>query len=180
MKRKHANRLDWHRVIKKDFVSRFFDEEGFKGYITLIRIHKVTEPLIRKIADQEICLVDEGYYWMQHFPEEANYCVTTMLNKKKEIVQWYFDVTKSNGISEEGIPYWEDLYLDVIVFPNGDFYIKDEDELEEALNSNHITETEYILAKNIAENLVREIEAKQHTILKNTMKYFNYMIQASQ
>lgn len=63
MKRKHANRLDWHRVIKKDFVSIFFDEEGFKGYITLIRIHKVTEPLIRKIADQEICLVDEGYYW---------------------------------------------------------------------------------------------------------------------
>lgn len=180
MKRKHANRLDWHRVIKKDFVSRFLDEEGFKGHITLISIHEVTEPLIRRIADQEICLVDEGYCWMQHFPEEANYCVTTMLNNKKEIVQWYFDVTKSNGISEEGIPYWEDLYLDVIVFPHGDYYIQDEDELEEALNSNDITEDEYLLAKNTADSLVREIEAKQHIILKNTLKHFNYMIQVSQ
>ncbi|MGW8918535.1 DUF402 domain-containing protein [Paenibacillus lautus] len=65
---------------------------------------------------------------MQHFPSESNYCVTTMLNEKKEIIQWYFDISKNIGISDQGVPFWDDLYLDVIVFPNGNLYIKDEDE----------------------------------------------------
>ncbi|MGW8821643.1 DUF402 domain-containing protein [Paenibacillus lautus] len=51
-----------------------------------------------------------------------------MLNEKKEIIQWYFDISKNIGISDQGVPFWDDLYLDVIVFPNGNLYIKDEDE----------------------------------------------------
>jgi predicted RNA-binding protein associated with RNAse of E/G family len=39
------------------------------------------------------------------------------------------------------------LYLDIIAFPDGSFYIKDEDELEDALRSRQIEEADYLLAK---------------------------------
>ncbi|MCZ6911106.1 MAG: DUF402 domain-containing protein [Rickettsia endosymbiont of Ixodes persulcatus] len=180
MKRKYADRLDWHRILNKSFVCSYFDDIEFKGHITLISIHQVKEPLKRSIDGQEICLVDDGYYWMQHFPSRSNYCVTTMLNEKKEIIQWYFDISKSVGVSEQGIPYWDDLYLDVVVFPSGDFYIKDEEELEEALNREQIEEEDYYLAKNKMNDLIKEIESMENTIIKKSKNHFNYILQASQ
>lgn len=180
MNRKHADRLNWQRILNKNFECRFFDEVEFKGHITLISIHQVKEPLKRSIEGQEICLVDEGYYWMQHFPSESHYCVTTMLNEKKEIIQWYFDIAKSVGVSEQGIPYWDDLYLDIVVLPNGNFYIKDEDELKEAVDKKLIEEDEFCLAKKIMNDLIKEIELKENTIMKNTMKHFTYMLKESQ
>jgi predicted RNA-binding protein associated with RNAse of E/G family len=180
MKRKHADRLDWSRVLNRNFISRFIDEVEFKGHITLISINQVKEPLKRNINGQDICLVDDGYYWMQHFPSNSNYCVTTMFNEMKEVVQWYFDISKSVGVTEQGIPYWDDLYLDIVVFPNGDFYIKDEDELEEALNRKHIEEDDYRLAKNIMNGLIKEIETMENNIIKNCMNHFIYILMASQ
>ena len=180
MKRKHADRLDWYRILNRDFVCSFLDEDEFKGHITLISIHQVKESLIRTINNQEICLVDDGYYWMQHFPSESNYCVTTMINEKKEVIQWYFDIAKSVGSNEQGIPYWDDLYLDVVVFPNGEFYIKDEDELEEAFNNNYINEDDYKLAKNILNGLVKEIETMENPIFKNSMNHFKYILKRPQ
>lgn len=175
MKRKYADRLDWKRVLKKDYICRFFDDGDFKGHISLIHIHEVKEPLVRRIGGQQVCLVDNGYYWMQHFPIGSNYCVTTMLNENKEIVQWYFDISKYVGINERGIPFWDDLYLDLIVFPSGDFCIKDEDELEEAITNNQITEDEYNLANRVMKGLIKEIETMENIILKNTMKHFNHI-----
>ncbi|CAM3153740.1 DUF402 domain-containing protein [Paenibacillus sediminis] len=175
MKRKKADRQDWHRVQKREFICRFFDEVGFRGHVTLISIHQVKEPLKRILNNQEFCLVDDGYYWMQHFPLESNYCVTTMINNKKEVIQWYFDIAKSTGIND-GIPYWDDLFLDVVVFPNGEFYIKDEDELEEALKDKCINENDYNLAKDTMNELIKEIENKENTIIKNGMNHFKHIL----
>ena len=180
MKRKYADRLDWHRVLNRDFICSFFEDDTFKGHITLISIYQVEEPLKRTINGQEICLVDKGYYWMQHFPSDSNYCVTTMLNKNHEVIQWYFDISKNIGVTDIGIPFWDDLYLDVIVFPDGDFYIKDEDELEEALNREYIEEDDYTLAKNIMNDLINEIESRENTIINSSMDHFEYILKASQ
>ncbi|OPA75365.1 hypothetical protein BVG16_22525 [Paenibacillus selenitireducens] len=92
----------------------------------------------------------------------------------------YVDISKSIGVSEQGIPFWDDLYLDVVVFPNGDFNIKDEDELEEALNNNHIKEDDYRLAKSVMNDLIKEINAKENAIIKNSLKHFEIILMASQ
>ncbi|MFB4328017.1 DUF402 domain-containing protein [Paenibacillus sp. CR_12] len=117
---------------------------------------------------------------MQHFPSESNYCVTTMLNEKKEIIQWYFDISKNIEISDQGVPFGDDLYLDVIVFPNGNLYIKDEDELEEALNSNDIELEDYNLAKSNMKDLIKEIESMENKIIKNGLEHFKFILEASQ
>lgn len=179
MKRKHADRIDWHRVLERKFICSVYDDVEFRGYITLISIEKIKEPIIITIQGQDISIADVGYYWMQHFPVDLNYCVTTMINEKFEVVQWYLDISKSIGVNEHGIPYWDDLYLDIVVLPGGDFYIKDEDELREALDNRQIQEEDYRLVKNITSELVKEIKNKENKIINNSMKHFNYILNES-
>ena len=54
-----------------------------------------------------------------------------MFNEKVTIIQWYIDICIQNGV-ENGRPFWDDLYLDLIVLPYGEMIQKDADELEEA------------------------------------------------
>lgn len=176
MKLKYADRADWHRVTDREYTYKFVDDPDFKGYITLISIYKVKEPLSVIKKEKQITLVDEGYYWMQHFPLGANYCVTTMLNNEKEIIQWYFDISKCVGISEQGVPYWEDLYLDLVVYPNGDFFVLDEDELQEALDNNQIDENDYRLAYEALNELLKTSAIMENKIIQITMKHFDELL----
>lgn len=180
MKLKHADRADWHRVTDRDYICKFVDETDFKGYITLLSIYKVKEPLIINNNEQQITLADDGYYWMQHFPVGANYCVTTMFNKEKEVIQWYFDISKCVGVSEQGVPYWDDLYLDLVVYPNGDFYVLDEDELQEALVNNEIDGHDYRLANETLNKLLSASEIMNNEIIQNTTKHFNELLAEAQ
>ncbi len=41
---------------------------------------------------------------------------------------------------------FDDLYLDVVLLPNGKIYVLDEDELEDAYKSGDVTKEEYELA----------------------------------
>lgn len=45
-----------------------------------------------------------------------------MYDEKNEIVEWYFDIARKIG-KENGIPYEEDLYLDVVVTPTGEIIL---------------------------------------------------------
>ena len=60
-------------------------------------------------------------------------------------MQYYIDVAKEYEIDDRGLPYFDDLYLDVVLLPNGKMYILDEDELEDAYKSGDVTK-EYELA----------------------------------
>ena len=68
-----------------------------------------------------------------------------MFNAEGEIVQWYIDICHENGI-ENDVPWMDDLFLDVIVLPNGKVILKDIDELETALFVGVIDKTLYNLA----------------------------------
>ncbi|RNC97434.1 hypothetical protein [Lysinibacillus halotolerans] len=86
LKKKYGNRLDWKRVVKKECAQAFVDSKKFKGYITLIHILEVTEPLTVSLNGENVCIADRGYMWLQQFPLERNYIVTTMFNPKGEII----------------------------------------------------------------------------------------------
>ena len=105
----------------------------------------------------EICLCDDGYKGIIFLPDNETWCVTAIYNRHNEIVEWYFDMTKENGVDERNIPYFEDLYLDVIVAPDFSVHLIDEDELQEALDEGTITKEEYDLAYRTYEKLVEEV-----------------------
>ncbi|WP_345797130.1 DUF402 domain-containing protein [Peribacillus muralis] len=116
-----------------------------KGYITLLHTIKVAEPLFAMYEGKKICIVDDGYMWLQQFPLEKKHSVTTMFDNNGNIVQWYIDICLRNGV-EHDIPYLDDLYLDIILLPSGEVIQKDVDELEIALLNGIIDKYLYDLA----------------------------------
>lgn len=158
MKRKFIDRDDWKRVLKKRYVQKYFDREGFKGYVSALYIEKVKQPLIKHMLGRDYCIADAGYIWLQHLPIDKNYAITTMYDSDDKIVQWYFDIIKANGVID-GRPYFDDLYLDVVLLPNGQVLLLDEDELLAALSSADIDKNDYDMAYKEAKAIVNYVSS---------------------
>ncbi|WP_212902680.1 DUF402 domain-containing protein [Clostridium polyendosporum] len=171
--RKYANRPQWQRVLEKRFKLACINDEEFNGYISLIYLDKVKEPLIKNIQGIDLILADKGYKWLQITPLNANYSLTTMFDNNDNIIEWYFDITKENGVTDQGMAYWDDLLLDLAVLPSGDIFLLDEDELYQALNNGDISTEEFDLACKEAKILERIISTKKLTCLCN--KWLKYM-----
>ena len=74
--------------------------------------------------------------------------MTVVYDDKKEIVEWYFDVALNTG-TIDNIPYEDDLYLDMVITPEGEEIVLDKDELLEAYNSKEIGDRELKLAYDV-------------------------------
>ncbi|MFL5664649.1 MAG: hypothetical protein ACJ8BW_25375 [Ktedonobacteraceae bacterium] len=60
MKRKLADRLTWRRILQRRFGVQYVETEEFVGYVTLLCMDVVREPLWLELVDQRICVVDNG------------------------------------------------------------------------------------------------------------------------
>jgi predicted RNA-binding protein associated with RNAse of E/G family len=78
------------------------------------------------------------------------------MNEADEIVEWYFDMTKENGL-DNGKPFFWDLYLDIAVSSDRMIKILDEDELIEALKLGVITHDDYELANRTCKDLIESV-----------------------
>ena len=145
LKRKYGERPDWSRISKKKYAQTYLETDEFKGYITLLHMVQLTEPLFVQYDKKEVCVANEGYSWLQQFPADQHHSVTTMFNEEGNVIQWYIDICLRNGC-EDGKPWMDDLYLDIILFPTGEIIIKDTDELEDAYKSGIIHKELYDLA----------------------------------
>lgn len=160
LKRKYGKRPDWQRIITRQSASLFEETDTFKGYLTLLHAVKVTAPASFTYGNKEICIVDDGYTWLQQFPADAHHSVTTMFDADGHVVQWYIDICLSNGKDEHG-PWMDDLFLDLILLPSGELIVKDADELEEALENKVIDQQMYDLAWKEADTLKIMIEQQR-------------------
>jgi predicted RNA-binding protein associated with RNAse of E/G family len=146
MHRLYANRPDWKRVPNKRFYCKQIDTPSFVGSIILLLLDEVREPLIVDMGGQSLCLADTGYSWLQQFPANAHYTITTMYDANAKIVQWYIDICLQTGVDERNIPWLDDLYLDLVVYPTGEVFLLDADELADALEKGEISAAEYDMA----------------------------------
>ena len=165
LKRKYGDRHDWQRITKRRYAGEYFDTGKFTGYATLIDMVKVREPLYITYEDRDLCLVDDGYMWLQQFPSGENHMVTTTFDDKGNIVQWYIDICHPYEI-KSGIPTIDDLFLDIVVLPSGEVFLMDEDELKEALASGVIIQEQYELAWSEARRLMKLIEEDKFGLLE--------------
>lgn len=165
--RKYGERPGWSRILRRRYMYTDVISEQFTGGVSLLHLVEIAEPLWVSYDSQKICIVDQGYMWLQHFPLGENFTVTTMFNHNGEVVQWYIDICSKHGIGDQG-PWWDDLFLDIIVLPSGDFFLIDEDELEEALLSGQIDKEHYVLAKAVAKKLMNELKDNKFNLLSLT------------
>lgn len=176
MKRKRADRNDWQRVTKRRFAQLYIEDGAFKGYVSLLCIDKVTAPAFRAPAGKEFCLVDDGYKWLQHFPDGSRYALTTLIDQHDKVVRWYIDICNRHYRDEQGILWYEDLYLDIDVAPDGSMYLLDVDELDEALRLERVSSLEYEIAWREAEKLLYALEEDMFPLLWQSSEHLDRLL----
>lgn len=165
LKRKYGNRADWKRIDQRKYAQTHLHTKEFRGYITLLNTVEVKEPLITRYGEKEICFVDNGYMWLQQFPFGKHHSVTTMFDANGEIFQWYIDICLENGV-EDGVPWMDDLYLDIVVLPSGEFFLLDEDELEQAFKNGAVSESMYGLAWKESRKIMSKLKNDEFILIK--------------
>lgn len=176
IKRKVGDRSDWNRILEKDYSQAYIQSDEFQGYITMLTIKEVTDPLWTVHDSNEICVLDMDYVWLQHFPENEHHSITTVFDENGEIVQWYIDICLKNDI-ENNTPYMDDLFLDIILLPSGKVIEKDKDEIEKALSSGIISQNHYEMAWKEFNKLCTQIRNQEFVYItlsqvhKKTLEY---------
>ena len=74
----------------------------------------------------------------------------------------------TQGYDDDNVPYFYDLYLDLVVYPNGDIIVDDKDELEEALKNGEITKLQY-------DRALTTLQKLQEGLLSNMIKFQEYV-----
>ena len=147
----------------------YLDEDDY--YISVKKLVHLTEPFY--LPNTNILGMANGFYVMEIISKDENYALRIFFDDKKEVIEYYFDIIKESGIDPESkIPYFYDLYIDVVMTSNNKPYVVDENELEEALNNKDITKEEYDLAISIKDKILKEIENGTNKLLNiNHKKY---------
>jgi len=135
MRYRHAN------SVSGDYIQKRIEEEYFTGYVCNIKIKGLKKPFIVFNGIDNVCIQDDNYEWIEVYPDNANYAITIMFDDDHKLIEWYFDIAKKVGV-DNGIPFEDDLYLDMVITPNGQKIVLDEDELLRAFENREITQTD--------------------------------------
>ena len=133
------NRYRFANEVEGDYEQKRIEADYFKGYVCCIRIKNTKKPLIVNNGINEICIKNEDYTWVEAYPDDAKYAITVVFDDQDILVEWYFDIARGIGL-KEGIPFEDDLYLDMVITPEGKNRVLDEDELIIAFKNGKITQ----------------------------------------
>lgn len=161
--------------IVKDgnFKIKSFDNVDFVGDIALIKFNKMNKPYM--VENINLCMANDNYKWLEFYDYNKKYRLTAMYNENNEIIEWYFDIVRKIG-KENGMPYEDDLYLDVVVTTTGDIILLDEDELKKAFDRFEVNKSDYDMAYNEAKKLIELLEDNKDKLKVFTDKYLNEML----
>ncbi len=172
MKRSRLSYDEWKCIVSKDISGKTINSELLNGYIGLIDIKEVDKAQIWKYNGEEIVVCDKGRKWLSILPCDDWYCITAMLDENEKILLWYIDMIAAQGIDADGIPYFDDLYLDLIVYPDGTVIVDDMDELEDALSKGDITQEQFDLALGTSHKLQQGILSDISSFIEFTGKCY--------
>lgn len=147
--------------------------DRIKGYLGLLNINTVSEQQIWKDNDNDVVVCDNGYHWLSILPSNELYCITVMMDNNYYFKVCYIDMIDSQGYDEDGVPYFYDLYLDLIVYPDGNIIVDDLDELQQALKVGDITEMQYNKAITTAQKLQKGLLSN----IQNFQFYIQEMVE---
>lgn len=170
MKRSKLSYDEWKCIKSKQMKGKQIDTDFFKGYIGLIEIEEVSEKQIWTFHGENITVCDRGLKWLSILPQNDFYCITAMMNENNDILLWYIDMVAEQGIDADDIPYFDDLYLDLVVYPDGTIMVDDMDELEAALSIQDITQEQFNRAINTSNKLKTELLSSVDGLIEFTLR----------
>ena len=171
LKKRYANR---HKISKPNsdliYVIENFKDQCFNGDICYYNFKNAD---IRITTPKGKVIIDNNYKLLEFYDYSSKVKLSAFYNNKSEIIEWYFDIAKEIG-KENGVPYEEDLYLDVVVRPDGKIVLLDEDEIKLALKRHEITQSDYEMAYEETDKLIQSLNENKGKLRKFTDKYLEY------
>lgn len=147
----------------EEYNYKLVEDKENNCYISIKKIISIKSPFFTKNSG---CLINNMYSIIEIVPLNENYCIRLFIDDNKKIILYYFDITLRNGFdSNFNSPYYEDLFIDVIL-KNDQISILDEEELNEALEKKYITIEDYNLAQKVKSELVDSLISKTNKYMK--------------
>jgi predicted RNA-binding protein associated with RNAse of E/G family len=149
MPRKYGDRAGWARILASTFTVARVETPAFHGVASLYTMLRVRERLYKPVCGELTLIADDGFRWLQLYsadPACQTYTVTAAFDSEKILAQWYIDVCAGHGVDRTGVPWHDDLYLDVIANGRGAVEVIDAADLEAAIAAAIVGDAEYQLA----------------------------------
>ena len=124
-------------------------------YVALIEFLPDCRELYVDDGGKQVCLAAPGYKWLAYLPLHEKWCVEAFYTPENELIDWYFDISKGNFLDENGMPCTDDIFLDLVIHPDGHTLTLDADELQEALGKEEITLDDFYYAYAVREEILR-------------------------
>ncbi len=167
LKKRYANRYEFEDSI--NYKKKSIKSDEFTGDTFYFKFKSVNK---KSYIPNGTCIRDNDYEWIEFYDYNSKIKLSALYNQNKEIIEWYFDIAKAIG-NENGMPYEDDLYLDVVVDSDGEIILLDEDELKDALDRLEISKEDYDMAYNEANMLMKKLKGNKCKLEDFTNKYLN-------
>lgn len=175
MKTKNMKRTDWRRLLEKTYAVRDCAPWGYPGRESILRIHKVSQPLWVKEGYGRICVADAGHSWVQVACQGQPYWLTAMFDREDRFLQIYFDIARPPCFADPDDPTFEDLYLDVVLTSGLEVAVLDREELDEALKTGEIDREIHDFALAACEKLLLWLEEHKQDIVEYVTRVYREM-----
>ena len=137
----------------------YMDNELFKGWVALNYLTDGEERFWEYEKSGRVPICGKGMTWLTLIPDDRKRCIGAYIKPDRRVSVWYVDVIEETGIDEDGVVYYIDKYLDVILTPQGDMVVMDRDELDAAHLSGELSDSQYENALKEGELIIEELAA---------------------
>ncbi|MCM3317885.1 DUF402 domain-containing protein [Rummeliibacillus stabekisii] len=98
---------------------------------SIVLFHKVATSFTM-VAEQNELTIPEGSYTVAYYWRDQPFNLYIWRDENENYLGAYFNIVKNTGF-KDNVLFFEDLIIDVVIFPNGEYFILDEDELPQPL-----------------------------------------------
>lgn len=175
MRKKYINQVYMKEV--KSFDWYLEENKDFNGYIALKHIKKMSRPIMATYNGFYYVGLDENYSIMEYVPQNRGYNCRVFFDDDSSPILFYFDINNGVGI-DDGMPWYDDLYLDVIMrcpkITNGKYLIQldDKNEFVEAYNNGNIDKMAYVTGRKTAFRLIAQLKEQRNDIVNRCQDDF--------
>ncbi len=175
MKIKNMKRTAWRRLLERSYAIRDCSIGGIPGKESVLRIHKVIEPLWVQEGYGRICIADAGHTWVQVALQGQPFWITAMFDREGRFLQIYFDIARPPRFEDPEDPTFEDLYLDIVLTSKKELVVLDREELDGALASGEIGPEEHAFALAACEKLHSYLSSHKEQAVAYVTKVYQEM-----
>ena len=135
----------------------YMDNELVKGWVAINYLTDGETRCWKYEKSGEVPVCGKGMIWLTIIPEDRSRCIGAYFLPNRRVSVWYIDVIEEVGVDEDGVVYYLDKYLDVILTPKGDVVVQDRDELDAAHEGGELSTAQYEAALREGELIVEEL-----------------------